>query len=171
MEALRLDPNYEYARRGLLHSFNSRVWIYRVYFQFIAWLGRYRKAMRYVFLIVLYVIYRTVITELHEQFGQEGEYWAFVVMVIYLVIFGFGRSFGNLFLLLDPFARHALTRKEKAWSLLPALIYGLILTFLIANDAWLQTGVLIGILLFFLWGVLVPRFQDAAARRSSADGT
>jgi len=27
MEALRLDPGYDYARQGLLHSFNSHVWI------------------------------------------------------------------------------------------------------------------------------------------------
>jgi tetratricopeptide (TPR) repeat protein len=169
LEALRLDPDYDYARRGLLHSFNSRVWIYRFYFQFIAWLGRYRKAMRYVFAIVIYIVYRFVVTELSAQFGEEGLRWALVLAAIYLVILGFGRSFANLFLLLDRFARYALTRKEKGWSLVAGSIYGILLALLISEGAWPQAAVLIGIVIFFLWGVLVPRFQDIFLRKSSVE--
>ncbi len=165
LEALRLDPAYDSARRGLLHAFNSRVWIYRLYFQFIAWLGKYRKEMRVLFFIVVYVGYRFVLVELRTQFGHEGIRWGFVVVALYLVIFGFGRSFGNLFLLLDRFARHALTRKEKLWSLLAGLIYGALLGLLIADRAVPQAAVLVAILAFFLWGVLQPRFQDAFGQK------
>jgi tetratricopeptide (TPR) repeat protein len=171
MEALRLDPNCDYARKGLLHSFNSRVWIYRIYFQFIAWLGRHRKGMRYFFIAVVYVVYRVVVTGLRTEFGGEGVHWAFVVMALYLVIFGFGRSFANLFLLLDPFARYALTRKEMGWSCFAGSIFALILGYEISEQAWPQAAVLIAIPAFFLWGVLYPRFQNALAPRPSADIT
>ncbi len=167
LEALRLDPNYDYARRGMLHSFNSRVWIYRLYFQFIAWLGKHRTGLRYFFIFAIYFGYRLVVGELRTQFGEEGLHWAFVVMALYLVLFGFGRSFANLFLLLDPFARYALTRKEMAWSLVAGSIYGLILAFLLANQAWPQSAVLLTIAAFFLWGVLFPRFQDAFSSPAS----
>jgi tetratricopeptide (TPR) repeat protein len=171
MEALRLDPDYDYARKGLLHSFNSRVWIYRIYFQFIAWLGRHRKGMRYFFIAIVYVVYRLIVAELRTQFGGEGVHWAFVVVALYFVIFGFGRSFANLFLLLDPFARHALTRKEKGWSVFAGSIFALILGYEISDQAWPQAAVLTAIPAFFLWGVLYPRFQNAFAPRSSANIT
>jgi Tfp pilus assembly protein PilF len=170
LESLRLDPNCDYARRGLLHSFNSRVWIYRIYFQFIAWLGRHRKGMRYFLLFVIYIVYRLFVGELRTQFGKEGEHWAYVVVCLYLVVIGFGRSFANLFLLLDPFARHALKRKEIGWSLFAALLYGFCLTALVADSAWVQASVLIGILIFFAWGVLQPRIMDAVASKSGEEG-
>ena len=170
LEALRLDPDYDYARRGLLHSFNSRVWIYRIYFQFIAWLGKHRKGMRYFFLAVIYIAYRLVVTELRKEYGTEKSiYWIFVVMTLYFIIFGFGRSFGNFFLLFDPFARHALTPKEKRWSIFVGIFYGFILGVEIIGGAWPQAAILLAILAFFLWGVLFPRFQDAFLRRSSTE--
>jgi hypothetical protein len=85
-----------------------------------------------------------------------------------LIVFGFGRSFGNLFLLLDPFARHALTGKEKGWSLFAGFVFGALLVSLITDNAWLQASVLLAILAFFLWGVMQPRFQDAFARASDS---
>jgi Tfp pilus assembly protein PilF len=170
LEALRLDPNDDNARRGLLHSFNSRVWIYRIYFQAVAEIGRHRQEMRIVFFVLIYFVYRFVIVGLRTEFGTEGVHWSLVLVAFYLVLFGFGKSFGNFFLLLDPFARHALKGKEKAWALFAAFIYGSLLVSLISAQAWLQAGVLIGVVLLFLWGVLEPRFRRAPADQSeSAD--
>jgi len=170
LEALRLDPNDDHARRGLLHSFNSRVWIYRLYFQAVAELSRHRKEMRIVFFLLIYVVYRFLIVGLRTEFGAEGAHWSLVLVAFYLVLFGFGKSFGNFFLLLDPFARHALKGKEKAWSLFAAFIYGSLLFSLISVHAWLQAGVLIGVVGLFLWGVLEPRFRRAPVDQSeSAD--
>jgi tetratricopeptide (TPR) repeat protein len=169
LEALRLDPDYDYARRGLLHSFNSKVWIYRIYFQFVAWLGKHRKGMRYFLLAVIYVVYRLVITELRAEFGEQSVYWIFVVVALYFIIFGFGRSFGNFFLLFDRFARHALNPKEKRLSILVAIGYGLILGIEIQGGAWFQTAILSAIPAFFLWAVLFPRIQDAFSRQPSAE--
>jgi tetratricopeptide (TPR) repeat protein len=167
LEALRLDPNDDNSRRGLLHSFNSRVWIYRMYFQVVSWIGRYRKEMRLLFFVLIYGGYRFVVIGLRTEFGREGINWSLVLVACYLVLFGFGKSFGNFFLLFDRFARHALTWKEKAWSLFAAMIYGFLLTSLIMSKAWPQAGVLIAIVGLFLWGVLQSRFRNAAAYRSS----
>jgi tetratricopeptide (TPR) repeat protein len=67
LQALRIDPGYDYARSGLLHSFNSRVWIYRMYFKFIAWMGKHTKGMRYLFIALIYIAYRFVVAELHVE--------------------------------------------------------------------------------------------------------
>jgi tetratricopeptide (TPR) repeat protein len=168
LEALRLEPGYEYARRGLLHAFNSRVWIYRIYFQFVAWLGRHRKGMRYFFLILIYIAYRTVVITLQREYGAASSYWVAVLVALYLVIFGFGRSFGNFFLLFDPFARHALTVKENRWAIFAAVFYAFFLGIEIAGHAWAQTAVLAVIPASFLWAVLTPRLADRWTRARSA---
>ena len=171
MEALRLDPDYDYARLGLLHAFNSRVWIYRIYFQMVAWLSKHKDGMRYFWLIVIYLVYRVVIATIRTEMGDKGTYWIFVAVAFYLILFGFGRSFGNFFLLLDPFARHALTRKETGWALFAATFYGIILGVEIAGQAWTQVAVLSAVPAFFLWGVFMPRLQDALARKPSFAAT
>jgi tetratricopeptide (TPR) repeat protein len=164
MEALRLDPDYDYARRGLLHSFNSRVWIYRIYFQMIAWLGKFGRGTRFFFLALIYSVYQFILAGIRSEYSEvESQEWIIVAMVFYLILFGFGRSFGNFFLLFDRFARHALTAKEKRFSLIVAFLYGCALGAEIYMGGWLQAAILTGILLYFFWGVLVPRFQDAFA--------
>jgi tetratricopeptide (TPR) repeat protein len=161
MEALRLDPGYDYARQGLLHSFNSRVWIYRIYFQMIAWLGKFGRGMRFFFLALIYIVYQSILAGIRSQYGEvESQEWIIVAMVFYLILFGFGRSFGNFFLLFDRFARHALTSKEKRFSLIVAFLYGCALGAEIYMGGWLQAAILVGILIYFFSGVFVPRFQD-----------
>jgi tetratricopeptide (TPR) repeat protein len=169
LEALRLKPNYDSARLGLLHSFSSRVWIYRLFFQYALWLGRHKKGMRIFFILTIYMGYRLAIVTLRTEFGPQGLQWGLVLVAFYLILFGFGRSFGNLFLLLDPFARHALTGKEKAWSILAGLVYGLLIASLISQAAWPQAGVLLVIVGLFLWNVLIPRFQDAFRRATPVE--
>ncbi len=167
MESLRLDPHYEYARRGLLHSFNSRVWIYRIYFQMIAWLGKHTRGMRFVILAVIYIVYQVILAGIRGKYGQDQDKawaWIFVAMVFYLILFGFGRSFGNFFLLFDRFARHALTTKEKIFSVVVMLTYAFVMCYEIGGESWPQTAILTGVLVFFTWGVLYPRFQDALQR-------
>ena len=159
LEALRLDPNDEDARKGLLHAFNSRVWIYRLYFQVIAWLGRHGQGSRAFFVMLLYIMYRLTVGEL-RHFGEEGMRWAIVVVALYIVLLCFGRAFGNLFLLFDPFARYAVTRKETIWSILAGLLYAGIIGYLLVIAAWPQSVVLIAVLGFFLWGALFPRMHD-----------
>jgi tetratricopeptide (TPR) repeat protein len=114
LEALRLNPNFDNARKGLIHAFNSRVWIYRIYFQYLAWMSKHKTGMRYFILIVIYVVYRLVIGTMRAELGHKSNDWIAVAIAFYFIFFGFGRSFGNFFLLLDPFARHALGR--FSWS-------------------------------------------------------
>jgi len=121
--------------------------------------------MRYFWLIAIYIIYRVVIATIRTEMGDRGTYWIFVAVAFYLILFGFGRSFGNFFLLLDPFARHALTGKEKGWALFAATLYGVILGFEISGQAWAQVAILSAVPAFFLWGVFMPRLQDAFARK------
>jgi tetratricopeptide (TPR) repeat protein len=169
LEALRLDPTFDNARRGLIHAFNSRVWIYRLYFQYLAWMSKHKTGARYAILIVIYVCYRLVIGTMRVELGHRSGDWIAVVVAFYFIFFGFGRSFGNFFLLLDPFARHALGRKEIVLSSLVMLAYAFLLTVVIVDQAWPQTAILIALPACFAWAALWPRLQDAFAPRRDVE--
>jgi tetratricopeptide (TPR) repeat protein len=165
LEALRLDPNFDSARKGLIHAFNSRVWIYRVYFQFLAWMSKHKSGMRWAIVIFIYVVYRMVIGTMRAELGRDSGDWIAVVVAFYFIFFGFGRSFGNFFLLLDPFARHALGRKEIVLSSLVMLAYSFLLGVVIIDHAWPQTAILLALPGCFLWAVLWHRLREAFAHR------
>jgi tetratricopeptide (TPR) repeat protein len=169
MEALRLDPHSESARSGLLHAFSSRVWIYRIYFRYLAWMSRHKTGMRYFLIFMIYLAYRFMVGTIRMEYGSESTDWILVIVALYFILFGYGRSFGHFFLLLDRFARHALTTKEKTLSSLVALGYGLLVFIELADRAWLQAGILLGIAAFFLWAALMPRLQDALSSQRTDD--
>ena len=162
LEALRLKPNYEYARKGLLHSFNSRVWLYRIYFQFISWVARFGKVSRFLPVFVFVILQGVAKGPVNDP-RYHGPYSILGVVAIFFLLFVTGRSFGNLFLLLDPFARHALTPKEKRRSIVVGLFFGFILTSEVIAGAWLQVSILTAVLLLFLFPVLRPRLQNPAS--------
>jgi tetratricopeptide (TPR) repeat protein len=164
LTALRLDPHYEYARTGLLHSFNARVWFYRLYFRIVTAIGKMQVVGRYLTVIFIYIIYRIVVTQLEHQ-GRYGREAALVIVGYYILLLVFPRSFGNLFLLLDRFARHALTRKEKAWSAVAGLFYGLLLFAAYADQFWIPLALLLVPPACYLWSIFLPadRFLPQAA--------
>jgi tetratricopeptide (TPR) repeat protein len=170
LEALRLNPNFDNARKGLVHAFNSRVWIYRIYFQYLAWMSKHKTGMRYFIVFTIYVAYRYVIGTIRVELGHKSGDWIAVVVAFYFIFFGFGRSFGNFFLLLDPFARHALGRKEIVLSSLVMLAYSFLLFVVVWDKAWPQTAILVALPACFVWAALWPRIQDALSTRSGIDG-
>ena len=171
LEALRLDPNLDNARRGLIHAFNSRVLIYRLYFQYLAWMGRHKKVTRYAILIVIYVTYRFVIGTMRMELGHQAGDWIAVAITYYFIFFGYGRSFGNFFLLLDPFARHALRRKDIVLSSLVMVGFSFLATVVILDQAWLQAAIILALPISFTWAVLWPRLQDAFAPQRETEWT
>jgi tetratricopeptide (TPR) repeat protein len=169
LEALRLNPNFDNARRGLIHAFNSRVWIYRMYFQYLAWMSKHKTGGRYAIVIVIYLIYRVVIGTMRAELGQQAQDWVFVAVTYYFIFFGYGRSFANFFLLLDPFARHALGRNEILLSSFVMLAYAILLTVVIMDQAWIPAAIMIALPVCFIWGALWPRLQDAFSPRREVE--
>jgi tetratricopeptide (TPR) repeat protein len=161
VEALRLDPSCDTARDGLLHAFHSRVWLYRLYFRYIAWISSHTTGMQYVIFILLYVAYRVVIGAIRLGYGNRGFAWIIVVAAFYFVLLGYGRHFANSFLFLDRFARHALKPRDRNFAILAAIAYGLLVVLEGLLHAWLQMGILLIVPGCFLWAVLTPRARDA----------
>ena len=105
-EALRLDPDFESARDGLLTSFRARSPIYRAYLRYCFFMQRLSSGSRWAVVLGLYFGAK-VARNIPGGFALVALYMLFVLWV------WVAQPVGNFFLLFDPFARYALRRREK----------------------------------------------------------
>lgn len=128
-EALRLDPDFEAAREGLLTSFRARSPIFRAYLSYCFFMQRLSAGSRWAVILGLYFGQRIAST-MRYGFVVVGLYLLFVLWV------WVAKPIGNAFLLFDSFARYALRPKEK----LEAMVVG---GGLVSGLAALVAGVLL----------------------------
>ena len=111
-EALRLDPEFEYARVGLRESFKARSGFYRLFLRWMFFLQRFSQGQRILIFIGIYLAFkfgRVILAQVHPVAVA-------VLVTVYLVLVfsSFLASGGSHFLLLlDRNARFALNRGEK----------------------------------------------------------
>jgi tetratricopeptide (TPR) repeat protein len=112
LEALRLDPECESAREGLLHSFRARSPLYKAYLAYCFAMQRLKKGARWAIILGLYFgmrFSRVLFTGSLEPVGI-----AIVLLYLLFVCWTWlAKGTGNLILLFDGFAKHALRTSEK----------------------------------------------------------
>ena len=111
-EALRLDPEAEMAREGLIESFKARSRFYRLYLSYCFFMQRFTGGRQWMIIIGFYVAYQ-VSRNLLERVspilgGVLAILWLTLVMWIWLA-----PGIGNFLILLDSSARLALKTSEK----------------------------------------------------------
>lgn len=112
-EALRIEPDMEYAREGLKHSYRARSAFFRLFLKWMFFVQRFSENHRTLLIISLVVgfnIMKRVASAIHPLLVVP------VVVVYYTFLFGSFLSNGlaNFFMLKDPVARLSLDRSEKA---------------------------------------------------------
>ncbi|MEI9894864.1 MAG: hypothetical protein WDN28_13510 [Chthoniobacter sp.] len=105
-EALRLDPDFDYAREGLLSSFRARSPLYRAYLKYTFAMARLNRGARWAVILGLYFGVK-VARYLPGGVVLVALYFLFVLWV------WVARPVGNTLLLFDRFARYALRPSEK----------------------------------------------------------
>ena len=109
-EALRLDPQMESARDGLLNSFRARSPLYRTFLRYCFFMQRLSSGARWAIILGLY-------------FGVKcahlipGGYALVALYLLFVLWVWVAKPIGNFFLLFDSFARHALRPEEKREAL------------------------------------------------------
>lgn len=105
-EALRIDPDFDYAREGLLNSFRARSPLYRAYLRYCFAMQRLSSGARWAVIIGLY-------------FGMQvakrfpGGIIVVVLYFVFVLWVWVARPVGNFMLLFDSFAKYALRAREK----------------------------------------------------------
>ncbi|MCR4411274.1 MAG: tetratricopeptide repeat protein [Thermoguttaceae bacterium] len=113
-EALRLNPELEWARLGVVETLRAHNPLYRVLLRYFFWVGRLSTGAQWAVILGAYVGYRVVleVARTHPALGP----WLAPVIVAYLVFAlgtWLGRPMMNLALRLHPFGRLALSDDER----------------------------------------------------------
>lgn len=160
-EALRIDPELELARIGIVEALKARNIIYRMVLGFGFWLSRFSEAGQWAIIIGLYIAYRLL-----AQFAQANPEWSPWIQPVLWLYFGFalltwfGDPIFNLFLRLSPTGRHALTRNQKTAANWVGILGGIAIVLLVY--AFMRSNYFFAwcALIFVILGLSVSRIYD-----------
>lgn len=113
LEALRINPENDYAREGMKQAFRSRSRLYHAYLRFGFFLASLPQGASFGIMLGLYFGYRLTSRFLHSV---GADLLAMGFAMLYLAFVGWSYwspALGNMLLWRDRRARHALTRAEK----------------------------------------------------------
>ncbi len=140
VEALRLDPNLDAARSGLIEAFKARSWLYRGYLRWAFATSRLGPRKRWLLILGLYFAVRLVRATLTPVRTLVIAAYGLFVLWTFL-----SPAIGNLLLLSDRRARLALKRSEKLEGLTVGLtlcggILVLVMSFIVNDPALSALG-------------------------------
>jgi len=112
-EALRLEPDMEYARHGMLEALRARNPIYRGMLAYFLWMGRQSSRLQWAFIIGTYIVMQFVVA----MTDRWPLLWI-LVGLFYLFVYLSWTSVPmfNLMLRLHPFGRFVLSADERKAS-------------------------------------------------------
>jgi len=135
LEALRLDPQMNYAREGMLEALKARNPLYRVMLAYHLWMGRQSAWLQWTLIGGVFFGGRAI--HLLSQ-ASPGLQW--VYLPLHILLYGFiylswtAQPLFNLLLRLDRFGRHVLSDDQRVGSTYFGVSFGLVLAAL----AWWQ---------------------------------
>ncbi len=113
-EALRLQPDLEYAREGMLEALKARNPVYRVMLAYFLWLGRQSTRFQWGFIIGIYFGGRFARSLSESQPHLKWLWWPLLGLFYAFVYLSWtsGPMF-NLLLRFDRFGRHVLSADQR----------------------------------------------------------
>ncbi len=114
-EALRINPNYAYAKQGYKASLKSKLIFYRWLLQGNLWLSRQKKNFRLGMILGIWLLVVGIDT---AGDNTPLQFICELVMILYFAVVVFswlGSSLANLYLLTTKHGHYILTNQEK-WS-------------------------------------------------------
>lgn len=142
-EALRLQPDLEYARQGMLEALKARNPIYRGMLAYFLWLGRQSARFQWAFIIGIYFGSRAA-RELAEAQPQLNWLWWPLLGLFYVFVYlsWTSQPMFNLMLRFDRFGRHVLSDDQR----IGANWFGAVFLLLIASLVlWLGLDSTVGL--------------------------
>jgi tetratricopeptide (TPR) repeat protein len=122
-EALRLEPELEWARQGALESLKARNFAYRWLLAFFFKMGSLPQAAQTGIIIGLFVLYHLVRAVGESNPGLQPYVTPLVIAyLLFCYATWVGASLANCFLLFHPFGRLAMTRGEKQNAIVLAAV-------------------------------------------------
>jgi len=151
-EALRLDPNLEYAREGMLEALKARNPVYRLMLAYFLWMGRQSARFQWIFVLGIFFGGRAAAALSQSQPGLNWLWWPlFGLFYGFVYLSWTAHPMFNLLLLFDRFGRHVLSADQRAGAGWFGGVFGLALGGL---GWWLGSGSEIGLFGAVVFAVL-----------------
>lgn len=125
-EALRLDPNNEYAKVGMMHAIKSTNIYYRLFLKYIFWMQGLKPSVRWAVVIIGYLLIQT----LNRYASDLGALSPVADVIIYAYLF-FAIStwiigpISNIFLRFHAFGKYLLSEEDIKTANLSAILLGI----------------------------------------------
>src|ERR1043165_1264451 len=150
-ESLRLNPNADYARSGMLEAMKASNFLYRWYLQYVFWLSKMNTGMQWAVLIG-FVVGRRVIAAFATQFPPL---YALVFLMLFMVYTSWIiRPLGDFVLMLNRFGRYVLSKDETIAGLVTGI--GFITGLLLLLAGWLTDSASLVVIGLILGTVIIP---------------
>ncbi|WP_136467856.1 tetratricopeptide repeat protein [Flagellimonas onchidii] len=112
-EALRFDPNFEYARHGMTTAIKGKNPIYAAYLKYAFWIAKKSSKNQWVFIIGIYLIYRFAFKIL----SASGLTIIAIPLMLAYLVFALGawimEPMSNTILLFDKYGKYLLEKSQK----------------------------------------------------------
>lgn len=154
-EALRLNPNNDYAQAGMVEAIKAKNIFYRLFLKYVFWMNRMSAKYQWGFIIGIYLLFR-VFQSLAEN-NPALEPFLMPLVYAYLVFAlstWFMEPIANLFLLVNPYGRFALNKTERQSAV---LVGTSLLLSIISISIYLFNGQeSLMATAFFFFGMMIP---------------
>ncbi|HYE06272.1 MAG TPA: tetratricopeptide repeat protein [Planctomycetota bacterium] len=162
-EALRLAPDNENARVGLVHALKARFFLYRIFLAWIFALTRLPPATRWAVILGGWVVQRVAsrLGEIHPSWSPwlTPLVWTYLAFVF---LTWTAAPFFSLMLFAHPMGRHALDRRERVAAVVSGVV---LLGCVVGVVGYAATGHAIGLLGALLGAMLVAVLHGALEER------
>ena len=138
-EALRIDPEMDYAKLGMVEALKSRNIIYGLMLRYFLWMGRLSGGKQWMVVLGLYIGYRFLdsLAENKPHLKSWIQPWLYAY-IAFAVMTWISAPLFNLLLRLNKYGRHALSQDQRLASTCIGL---LLIPTVIALVLWAATGV------------------------------
>lgn len=128
-ESLKLDPNQQWAKSGMVQAMKARYWLYRQFLNYSFFMGRQKAQTQWIIIIAIFVL---------TQIASKVFFPVYVLLALVALSTWLIAPVSNLFLRLNPYGRYALTSEQTKAS---NLVGCLLLTALLSAGAFWLTAV------------------------------
>jgi len=141
-EALRLEPDSEAARSGIIEALKARHWFFRPVLRYFLWMGKLQAKWQVAILVGGWLVYRAAAGMARSEAPGAFLLWVVVgAYLLFVVLSWFANPIMHGLLAFHPFGRLALNRREKTQGW---LVSGLLcLGFGLGVVGLVQSGVLV----------------------------
>ncbi|AFZ03034.1 tetratricopeptide repeat protein [Calothrix sp. PCC 6303] len=136
-EALRLNPNLEWARQGVIEALKAQNPVYRMILRYFLWSSRLTQRNRWIFAVGLYFAIRLLLAGLNQAGFSQLVAVVAAVYLIFVILTWVADPLFTLLLRFNKFGRLALSKTEIQQSNWWAACFGVAIASLIL---WIYTN-------------------------------